>query len=466
MHARDRSKCLETHVRPWPRYCKIRGGSERAAPSARAARAHRSPEDALAMDTLNRRHVAASLAATLALGLALLTGCSSSNPVAPIPLPPLSAVVLTPSDTTLKVGQSAAFSAVALDTDTVAVANARFGWSSSDPGVFTVSSAGVVTARGEGSALLIAAAGGKSDTASIEVTPVTRGWYAQASGVANKLNGVFFRPGGRLGWAVGATGAIRATRDAGVTWTQQTGTASSLNAVWFTSDAEGWAVGDNGTLLHTTNGGTNWTTRAVAGGAHLYDVWFATPDTGWAVGANGAVVRTFDHGTTWTQTNPTTFALRGVSFFGTRYGWAVGDNGVIVSTTDRGLSWGVVTTVTALNLRAVWRTSLLRANAVGAAGAAPRTDDDGLGAPQWTLVNPGAAYAMEGVCFVDASKGWAVGLNGTGFVLATIDGGLGWTPQTISAGNRLNDVFFVDETRGWAVGDNGQIFHTATGGQP
>ncbi len=419
------------------------------------------------MDTLTRRIAAVGLMAALAVGLALAAGCSKESLFAPVAPPPLSAVIVLPHDTTLLVGQSHAFSATALDTHGVAVPGVAFLWASTDPAVFTVSNTGVVTASGVGLARLLVRAGGKSDTATVAVLPTTRGWVQQASGASTSLNGVFFRPDGRHGWAVGAGGTIRATQDGGVNWGVQVGMPVVLRAVWFTSDTEGWVVGENGTLLHTTDGGVNWVPGVIAAGAHLNDVCFATPDTGWAVGGSGAIVRTFDHGVTWTQTNPTTANLRGVSFADTRYGWAVGDNGVIVGTSDRGVNWSVVTpAVTTQNLRSVWRTSAQRANAVGAAGAAPRSANDGFGNPVWTLVNPGAAYALEGVCFADSVRGWAVGLNGIGFVLRTVDGGLHWTPQSITAGNRLNDVFFADSSRGWAVGENGQIFSTTSGGRP
>jgi photosystem II stability/assembly factor-like uncharacterized protein len=418
------------------------------------------------MDTLTRRSALVGLMAGLALGLAALAGCSSdSQVVTPVVVPPLRSVTVTPDDTSLTVGQSVVLTAVALDTSGAVVSGIAFAWSSSDAGVATVSAGGVL-ARGEGDVRIIASLGGKSDTTEVHVSPATAGWYAQSSGVVSALNGVYARPGGRRVWAVGAAGQIRASTDAGVTWTGQTSnTAADLNAVWFTSDTEGWAVGNAGVLRHTTNGGGAWSVVSSGASEHLYDVVFATPDTGWVVGSTGVVLRTFDHGASWTRTVIAGADLRGVSFFGTRYGWAVGDNGTLASTTDRGLNWTVITpALTALDLRSVWRTSLLRANAVGTGGAAPRCADDGFGAPEWTLLNPGAGYQFRGVCFTGTQTGWAVGVNGTGFVLRSDDGGASWSPQTASSTNALNDVFFIDAERGWAVGNGGEILHTATGG--
>src|SRR5436190_434383 len=81
---------------------------------------------------------------------AMFTGCNcGTRPVAP-PLPPLSAVQITPPLDTLVVGSQRQFTAVALDTNSVAVPGAAIAWSSGDAGVVTVSSTGLVTAVGEG----------------------------------------------------------------------------------------------------------------------------------------------------------------------------------------------------------------------------------------------------------------------------------------------------------------------------
>src|SRR5260221_5205095 len=97
---------------------------------------------------LRRLPLAALLVSVCA---ASFTGChcGSTRVVAP-PLPPLSAVVLTPVTDTLNVGDTRQFVATALDTDSVVVAGAAFDWTSGDANVFTVSSPGLVTAVGDG----------------------------------------------------------------------------------------------------------------------------------------------------------------------------------------------------------------------------------------------------------------------------------------------------------------------------
>jgi len=393
-------------------------------------------------------------------------GCGSKT-VAPVPLPPLSSVTVSPDADTVRVGENVAFTAAAFDTLGAMVGGAGFKWVSLDTGIFTVSSTGTVRGVSEGTALLIASAGGMSDTAEVTVIPAVDGWYTQASN-ANLANlyGVFFQADGRDGWAVGEAGKILVTRNAGETWSAQVSrTGFTLYGVWFTSALEGWAVGVNGTVMHTLDGGTLWSRVDTFTSETLMDVQFASRDTGWVVGGNGLVMHTFDRGVTWTKTYPTPWALHSVAFSGTTDGWAVGD-GVIVGTHDRGLSWFVVQpTLTSLSLRGIVRRSEVQSVAVGQQGTVAATVA-GVDSTEWVLGSAGSAFQLEGVHFPTDMKGWAVGFSGTGTVLHSDDWGASWTTQISNTQFRLNDVFFVDEQRGWAVGDQGTIIHTATGGTP
>lgn len=400
------------------------------------------------------------------LSVASFTGCecNSVNVVAP-PLPPLSKVVLTPPSDTLVVGATKLFTATAYDTNNVAVPGAAFDWTSGDPNVFTVSRTGLVTAVGEGVSTLIAAAGGKSDTSIVAVV-VQPGWYAQTSGTSTTLNGVFFHGDGRRGVAVGNVGAIVRTSDAGASWQIQTSsTTVDLNDVWFTTDSTGFAVGNGGTVMRTRNGGVSWARlNNTATTDNLLGACFADTSHGWVVGANGTILRTANGGASWTKLNPTAQQLNSVSFSDTTDGWAVGEGGVIVGTHDGGRSWYIVQpAVTALGLHTVWRLSNTRAIAGGVAGVNPFTTatPDSL---QWTLGSFGAANQVEGLHMVDDATGFAVGSNGSGLVLRTVNGGVTWAPQVANSVQGLRDVWFVDALRGWAVGAGGRILHTSKGG--
>jgi photosystem II stability/assembly factor-like uncharacterized protein len=411
----------------------------------------------------HRRLPLAALIVTVCAASFTGCNCGSQKAVAP-PLPPLSAVVLTPPTDTMLVGDTHQFVASALDTNSVAVPGAGFDWSSGDPNVFTVSNAGLVTAVGEGVSRLIAAAGGKADT-SIVAVKVQNGWYSQPSSATSNLNGVFFLPDGRNGWAVGDAGTIVHTSSAGASWgAEASGTAFNLNDVWFTTAATGFAVGHGGTVMRTRNGGSSWTRLITNASANLFGVCFADSAHGWAVGANGIVLRTADAGQNWSRQNPTALQLNSVSFSDSTDGWAVGEGGVILGTHDGGGSWYVVQpSVTSQALRGVWRNSATSALAVGAQGVSPFTTStpDSL---QWNLGTLGAANDMHAVHIVSPLIGYAVGTNGAGLVLKSLDGGASWSLQVSSTAQTLNDVWFVDELRGWAVGAGGRIVHTSNGG--
>jgi photosystem II stability/assembly factor-like uncharacterized protein len=410
----------------------------------------------------NRLALAALLTASCA---AMFTGCSCGTSTVAPPLPPLSSLQITPPLDTLVVGSQRQFTAVAYDTNNVAVSGVAFAWASGDPGVVTVSNTGLATAVGEGVTKVYAGAGGKVDSATVAVF-FQRGWYTQASNTTNDLWGVCFLGDGRSGWAVGDAGTIVHTTDAGASWSTQVSTTSfSLRGVWFTSAQVGYAAGYGGTVMQTQNGGVTWTRLTTGATANFNDVCFADSQHGWAVGANGIIARTTDAGQTWTKTFPTSNQLQSVSFSDTTNGWAVGQGGVIVGTRDGGQSWYVVQpAVTAQTLYSVWRRSDKEAWAGGAAGQNPVTvsTPDSL---QWNLGNFGALNTIHGIIMGSSLVGYAVGTNGQGLILKTVDGATSWGPQIANSAQDLNDVWFVDPLRGWAVGTGGRIVHTSKGGE-
>jgi photosystem II stability/assembly factor-like uncharacterized protein len=396
--------------------------------------------------------------------LVLLVGCGTvTNLVAPIVIPPLSSLTITVRADTLDVGETGQFTAVALDTVHAPYTGA-LNWASSNDGVFTVGSTGLVTAVGEGTALLAVSGGGLADTVSVLVYPTVAGWLVQASNASEDLYDVFFDGAGRLGWAVGSSGVVLSTTNAGAYWTRRAPTSFTLRGVWFTSALEGWAVGHGGTVLHTLNSGATWAQVTSSASENLMDVYFATRDTGWVVGAGGLILSTTDRGAHWQRTVRGSATLNSVMFAGTKDGWAVGDNGIVLGTHDCGVSWFTAPYVTSQSLNGLWRHDTESAVAVGVNGVMLRTSAT-ADSVAWALGNVGDLYQLEGVCLADSLTGFAVGANSTvGVVRHTFDGGETWASQAVG-GPWLRGVFFLDARRGWVVGDNGTIRHTTSGGE-
>ncbi len=80
-------------------------------------------------------------------------------------------VEISPKSATLKLGQSQAFEAVALDSDGAPLEGRSVSWSSSDPSVVSVDSRGIAQAVKEGKATIEARIDGKKASASISVSP-------------------------------------------------------------------------------------------------------------------------------------------------------------------------------------------------------------------------------------------------------------------------------------------------------
>src|SRR5439155_5946989 len=207
------------------------------------------------------RRAAPRLVLSSLIAMAFVGGCecNSANPVGPIVLPPLSAVVVTPGADTVRVGDTVHLTAVALDTLGQPVAGAGFTWKSADPSICSTGLNGLVTGVAEGLDTVYAkTSGGRTGYATVFVFRDS-GWVVQPSATQRNLHGVFFQPDGQPGWAVGDAGAIIHTGNAGAQWSSQASrTSYNLNGVWFTSAGEGWAVGNFGTLMHTTDAGANW----------------------------------------------------------------------------------------------------------------------------------------------------------------------------------------------------------------
>ncbi len=402
--------------------------------------------------------------AAVALLAAVAAGCSrSTQPV--VVIPPLSSVTISPKAESLAVGQSAQFTATAIDTGGHAV-NVAFAWQSLTTAVASVSGSGLVTANGEGVARIVAMAGSHSDTALVYVTGAVPGWVVQPSGTVKNLYGVFFQSDGRTGVVVGDGGTVLTTTDAGASWVLRAGgTTENLRSVWFTSATVGWAAGSAGALMTTSNGGASWTRQtSIFTGNNLTCVRFADALHGWVVGDGGLIASTTDGGATWSKVFPTGWMLNAVSFADTLDGWAVGANGTALGTHDGGASWYLVPLgVTAQTLRGVWRADEQTAIAVGTQGTVARSyaTADSLA---WAVGSTGAVQSLEAVTMVNASLGWAVGSDPNALVLATADGGQSWTPQHPGVSQALHGLYFTDSMRGWAVGSGGRILHTSSGG--
>jgi serine/threonine-protein kinase len=89
-------------------------------------------------------------------------------PTTPTPPAPVAAITVAPDSATLTVGRTISLDATLVDARGATV-NGRASWSSSDPGVASVSTSGQVQGRAPGTAVITAAAEGRTGTAVVKV---------------------------------------------------------------------------------------------------------------------------------------------------------------------------------------------------------------------------------------------------------------------------------------------------------
>ncbi len=129
---------------------------------------------------LGRRAVCGALALAMA-------ACSGHEPTPPAPDPIASIVLSNVPTTPLYTPNGVQLVASALNATGATINGVSLSWSSSDPGIATVSSSGFVTAVGAGLVSISVASGGKSASAPIDVR--TGGTLGPAGGTLSVLDG-------------------------------------------------------------------------------------------------------------------------------------------------------------------------------------------------------------------------------------------------------------------------------------
>jgi photosystem II stability/assembly factor-like uncharacterized protein len=142
------------------------------------------------------------------------------------------------------------------------------------------------------------------------------------------------------------------------------------------------------------------------------------------------------------------YGYRGVSAVDSRTAYAVGwfrdgDEGIVRplwGRTTNGTDWSIPASVTSYagELKAVDALGVDDVWAVGDAGLVLHWDG-----ATWNRSAAGVTTAtLNGVAFVDASNGWAVGSGAT--ILRTVNGGSSWTTQTVTG--LASDLYAISAT--------------------
>ena len=289
----------------------------------------------------------------LLAAVVLLAGCADAAGVGPTSstfdsvsaAPKITSVIVSPGTAGGAVGQSAQFSAVAKDAAGRTYSGLAVTWSSSNTAVVTVTSGGLATAIGGGSASVNATISGVTGRATVTVTGAT-------ITVAN----VAVTPGtasGNVGDAAQFTAAV--TDAAGTAITSVPVVWSTSNAAVITVSATGYvtAVGGGSADVIATAGGKSGKATVTVAGAPASAVGSVIVTPGAASGSAGqsaqfsAAVKDANGAdlagqtVTWSSTNPAV-----VTVTATGYATAVGSGSAAIVATAGGKSGQAAITVT------------------------------------------------------------------------------------------------------------------------
>jgi photosystem II stability/assembly factor-like uncharacterized protein len=218
------------------------------------------------------------------------------------------------------------------------------------------------------------------------------------------------------------------------------------------------AVGETGTVLVTHDAGNTWIVRSrlfTVGPLRAIDR--VDENTAVVVGDDGLILRTDDQGAIWTQVpGGTSQTLNDVSFFDAAHGIIVAWN-TAFRTSDGGLTWQ--SAAVSDHLLAVDMTSATGAIALGDLQGVSHTTDGGV---TWTAGNsplePLDYALLLSVDFIDPLHGAIAASSGADDGAAparcfvTADGGATWTPSTLNNGS-TNQEFFPHEVLYPRVGE-------------
>jgi len=275
------------------------------------------------------------------------------------------------------------------------------------------------------------------------------------------LSSIFFTDA-NTGYAVGYSGIIIKTNDAGNTWTaQNSNTTSGLYSVYFTDTNTGYAVGWSGTILKTSDAGSSWTAQKSGTMDQLSSVYFPDANTGYVTG-DRIILKTTDGGTSWEilkirKSNK--YYFNSVYFKDVKTGYIVGSKalhevhlkGVFLKTTNGGKHWKTKIIKSNLGdgpLSSVYFTDAITGYLVGWYGMNFKTNNAGAG---WTDYSD-AVIDFNSIYFTDANTGYILGNHGT--ILKTRNAGIDWAGYYNGKLNSFNlkSVYFTDAKTGYIVG--------------
>lgn len=263
---------------------------------------------------------------------------------------------------------------------------------------------------------------------------------------------------------VGNNGVIRSTRDSGQTWVAgivPAGFNKSLYSVTAVDMYTYWAVGATGTILYSDDAGVTWTVMSSPTTEYLYGIAAASANRLIAVGSNNLIVRTDDAGSTWSTVAdpgmPANTYLQDVVAVSASDWFAVGDHSVLLRSTDGGMSWSITTPPGNRVFSSVDAFNATTALTVDTSGSVSRTTDG----VNWSIIsNPGTAmYAVE---IVSSTEAWVFGFSGFTSRTTNLTAAIpSWSTPVSIVSSDLYDSVASSQLDVWAISVGGTVMNYA-----
>lgn len=239
---------------------------------------------------------------------------------------------------------------------------------------------------------------------------------------------------------------------------QAVGTDDDLIDIHFLDNQHGWVLSRPGGVGKTSDGGRTWTWYAHGDNQLRYvkEICFSDSDNGWIL-TSDRLFHSPDGGATWAEkkyydlyTHP---FLHHLQFVDAQHGWFHNEYEVF-RTVDGGATWSYATVTSIDNDYVLRDVHFIDTQHGWAVGAGTGVESTGVilstmdGGEHWNMVATGELPELTHIHFVDAQHGWA---GGSRTILRTTDGGDTWQSLPYISSHLIVDMTFADDSNGWVI---------------